>query len=109
MSKESCGPANLSRSSGGSGGAHVVPAKVFTVLHIDDEPNDTELLKAATRRAKTHFDLQNVEDGENAIAYLKGSGRFADRQRYPMPRLILLDLKMPRATGLEMLKWIRQH
>src|ERR1043165_3177141 len=86
---------------GGSGGARSAAAKVVTVLHIDDDPNDTELLRAATKRAKTHFDLQNVEDGEHAIAYLNGDGVYADRDRYPMPALILLDLKMPRATGME--------
>jgi CheY-like chemotaxis protein len=81
----------------------------MTVLHIDDDPNDTELLRAATRRAKTQFHLFNVEDGETAIAYLSGAGNYADRSRYPIPALILLDLKMPRATGLEILKWIREH
>src|SRR6266571_1533857 len=89
--------------------AELPAANVFTVLHIDDDPNDTELLRAATRRAEAHFDLQNVEDGEQAMAYLNGVAPFADRLRYPLPALILLDLKMPRATGLELLKWIRKH
>ena len=81
----------------------------LTVLHIDDDPNDTELLRAAARRAAAPFVLHNVEDGERAIAYLSGAGIYADRQRYQVPSLILLDLKMPRATGLEILKWIRSH
>ncbi len=79
------------------------------MLHIDDDPNDTELLRAATRRAEARFDLQNVEDGEHAMAYLSGVPPYADRLRYPLPSLILLDLKMPRATGFELLKWIRRH
>lgn len=79
------------------------------VLHIDDDPNDTELLRAAVRKASVPFLLQNVEDGEQAIAYLNGAGPYADRQRYPAPALILLDLKMPRATGFEVLVWIRNH
>jgi CheY-like chemotaxis protein len=88
--------------------AHAAPPEV-TVLHIDDDPNDTELLRAATRKAGTCFNLQNVEDGEMAIAYLSGADIYADRRLYPLPSLILLDLKMPRTTGLEMLAWIRKH
>ncbi len=79
------------------------------VLHIDDDPNDTALLQAAARSAKLGFRLHNVEDGEQAIAYLSGAGAYADRALYPLPSLILLDLKMPRATGFEVLKWIRAH
>jgi len=82
---------------------------VLTVLHIDDDPNDIELFRAATRRANAQFNLHNVADGDEAMAYLNGVGVYADRAQYPMPALILLDLKMPRATGLEVLKWIREH
>ncbi len=91
------------------GGARQAPTNVLTVLHIDDDPNDIELLRAATRRAKAHFNLHTVEDGDEAMAYLNGVGKYADRLLYPMPALILLDLKMPRATGLEILRWIREH
>lgn len=82
---------------------------LFTVLHIDDDPNDTELLRAAARRADVPFQLYNVEDGDQAMAYLKGLGNYRDRTLYPLPSLILLDLKMPRATGFEILAWIREH
>jgi CheY-like chemotaxis protein len=93
----------------GSGGARVAPDPFMTVLHIDDDPNDTELLQAATRQARLKLDLHNVEDGDKAMAYLNGVGPYANRALYPIPSLILLDLKMPRATGLEILKWIRRH
>ena len=94
---------------GGSGGAHLAPERLMSVLHIDDDPNDTELLRAATRHAKLKLELHNVEDGDKAIAYLNGLGPYANRAHYPLPSLILLDLKMPRATGFEILKWIRNH
>ena len=101
--------ANTAGLSGGSGGAHVIPKSAVTVLHIDDDPNDTALLQAATRKAGVPFLLRNVEDGEQAIAYLNGAGLYRDRTLFPLPSLILLDLKMPRATGFEILKWIRAH
>ncbi len=82
---------------------------MVTVLHVDDDPNDTELLRAAVRKAEVDFILHNVEDAEHAIAYLSGQGIYADRKRYHLPGLILLDLKMPRVTGFEVLKWIREH
>ena len=81
----------------------------LTVLHIDDDANDTALLQAATRKADLNLTLKNVEDFEQATAYLEGSGVYANRGAYPIPSLILLDLKMPRATGFEVLRWIRNH
>jgi CheY-like chemotaxis protein len=83
--------------------------QVFTLLHIDDDPNDTELFQAAARRAKVQFAVQNVTDAEQAMAYLSGRGRYADRRSFPLPSLVLLDLKMPRATGFDVLRWIRNH
>jgi len=81
----------------------------MTVLHIDDDPNDSELFQAAVLRAKARFLVQNVPDGEQAMAYLSGRGQYNDRKRFPLPTLVLLDLKMPRATGFDVLRWIRGH
>lgn len=83
------------------------PSPWLTVLHIDDDSNDTELLLAATVEAGVPFRLHNVIDAEQATAYLSGAGPFADRREFKMPSLILLDLKMPRSTGIELLRWIR--
>jgi CheY-like chemotaxis protein len=86
------------------------PAKEpLTVLHVDDDPNDTTLLRVACAKADVDFELQNIEDANEVIDYLSGAGKYADRTRYRMPGLVLLDMKMPRATGLEVLKWIRSH
>src|SRR5690349_9261852 len=84
---------------GGFGGAHSISPSTLTVLHIDDDPNDTALLQAAARKASADFQLQNVEDGEQAMAYLGGVGEYSDRRLYPLPSLVLLDLKMPKSTG----------
>lgn len=81
----------------------------MTVLHIDDDRNDAELFQAAARKANVSFSIHTVTDGEQAMAYLNGRGAYSDRLRYPRPALILLDLKMPRATGFEVLSWIRNH
>jgi CheY-like chemotaxis protein len=81
----------------------------LTVLHVDDDANDTALLQAAARKANLTFTLQNVEDFEQTMAYLNGEGVYSDRTRHPLPSLILLDLKMPRATGFEVLGWIRNN
>jgi CheY-like chemotaxis protein len=83
--------------------------RAVTVLHVDDDPNDTTLFQVACAKAAVDFELQNIEDGHEVIEYLSGQGKYADRTRYKMPSLVLLDLKMPKTTGLEILKWIRSH
>ena len=53
--------------------------------------------------------IQVASDGQQAIDYLQGVGKFADRQKFPLPSLVLLDLKLPYVMGLDVLKWIRQQ
>jgi CheY-like chemotaxis protein len=97
------------KSKGTQGAAAARRCPPPTVLHIDDDRNDTELFRAAARKANVQFSIRNVADADQAMAYLNGRGVYADRQIYPLPVLILLDLKMPRATGFEVLSWIRNH
>jgi CheY-like chemotaxis protein len=82
-------------------------AKMTTILHVEDDPNDTLLLEHACKKAGVIFDLQAVSDGDQAIAYLRGVNDFSDRNKYPLPKLILLDLKMPRLSGFDVLTWLR--
>jgi FOG: CheY-like receiver len=81
--------------------------KYFTVLLVEDDLNDIFLVKRAFKMARLATPLQVVTDGEEAIAYLKGEGRYADRDAHPLPKLIVMDIKMPRKTGFEVLEWIK--
>ena len=78
-----------------------------TILLVEDEPGDVLLIRRACRRANLSSPLQVVGDGEAAVAYLAGQDAYADRQQYPLPALVLLDLKLPRKSGLEVLAWLR--
>jgi len=79
------------------------------ILHVEDSEEDVFLLRYAFQRADIKTPVQVVEDGQQAIDYLAGIGKFADRQEFPLPCLVLLDLKLPHKMGLEVLEWIRQQ
>jgi CheY-like chemotaxis protein len=80
-----------------------------TILLVEDERNDVFLLQYAFESAGIANPVQVVEDGQQAIEYLAGNGKYADRAQYPMPCLVLLDLKLPVKTGHDVLRWIQQH
>ena len=80
-----------------------------TILLAEDDPDDVLLTQIALRKARLANPLQVVRDGEEAIAYLTGDGLYADRRQYPLPMLLLLDLKMPKVTGFEVLDWLRKQ
>jgi CheY-like chemotaxis protein len=79
------------------------------ILHVDDDPNDVVLMQHACLKAGLGLNLQGASDGDQALAYLRGAAPFTDRSRHPLPRLVLLDLKMPRLSGFEVLAWIRRR
>ena len=66
-------------------------------------------MQRAFEKARLANPLQVVRDGEEAIAYLSGAGDFADREAHPLPVIILLDLKLPRVSGFEVLEWLQNH
>jgi two-component system response regulator len=80
-----------------------------TILQVEDDPNDVFFLKHALKRAGVANPIRVVSDGREAMDYLKGAGRFSDREQFPLPGLVLLDLKLPHVMGLDVLKWIRRE
>ncbi len=81
----------------------------FLVLLADDSEDDGLLLEMAFGQLDRLRLLPRMYDGEQTIAYLRGDGRFADRRKYPLPDLLLLDLKMPRVDGFQVLEWLRMN
>jgi CheY-like chemotaxis protein len=79
------------------------------ILLVEDNPDHVMLILRAFRKGGLVNPVYVVNDGEQAIAYLGGQDKFANRTEYPLPSLILLDLKMPNKDGFEVLEWIRQQ
>jgi CheY-like chemotaxis protein len=77
------------------------------ILLAEDNPDDALIFKLMFKRAALPHALQVVEDGQQAIDWLSGKGIYSDRQKHPLPDVLLLDLKMPVKTGFEVLEWLR--
>ena len=81
--------------------------KPFSVLLVEDDDNDVVLVKHTFKKAQIDNPLQVVNDGEEAVEYLKGDGKYEDRERWPLPELIVMDIKMPRLSGFDVLEWLK--
>lgn len=79
------------------------------LFYAEDDAGFADLLQCSLKQGGFDHHVIHVTDGEKALAYLKGEGKFADREKYPLPGVALLDLKMPRVTGFEVLRWIREE
>jgi CheY-like chemotaxis protein len=79
------------------------------ILVAEDDPNDAFMLKRALKKAGILNPVQLVENGAQALEYLRGDGKYNDRAAYPFPGVIITDLKMPKVNGFEVLKWLKRH
>lgn len=75
------------------------------VLLVDDDDSCAILLRAAMQKVQVNYSLQYVSDGRDAMDYLSGIGKYQDREKYPTPSLVLLDLNMPSVNGFDVLRW----
>ncbi len=79
------------------------------LLVAEDDSNDVFIFKVAIKKATLPYQLHFVEDGGQAIDWFRGTGQYADRSQYPIPHVLITDLKMPRTSGFELLKWVRSQ
>jgi CheY-like chemotaxis protein len=81
----------------------------FAILQVEDREEDVQMFQRAFKEAGVTNPLNVVHDGQEAIDYLSGAREFADRDKYPLPCMVLLEWKLPGISGLEVLRWIRQQ
>lgn len=79
------------------------------MLLVEDEADDQFFVRHALKNASINLNLQILSRGDEGLAYLKGEGRYADREAFPLPTLIVLDIKLPRISGIEILAWLRKQ
>ena len=78
-------------------------------MYVEDEEDDALLMQMAFRRAGVGSALQVVGDGREAIKYLEGRNGYENRERHPMPRVLLLDLNLPDMSGFDVLEWLKAN
>jgi CheY-like chemotaxis protein len=79
------------------------------ILIAEDDENDAIILQTALRKAGFKNPFRFCRDGVDVLAYLRGEGRYDNRQEFPFPRILITDLKMPKMGGIEILKWLYHH
>jgi CheY-like chemotaxis protein len=85
-----------------------VEAERFVILLVDDDEVDVLMFRRAFAKAGFAYPLVIARRGQQALDYLAGTGEYGDRAKHPLPSYVLLDLKLPRVSGLDILSWMRQ-
>ena len=80
-----------------------------TILLVEDNEDDVFVMQRALKLARNSNPLQIVTDGQKALDYLSGEGDYADREKFPLPFIVFLDLKLPYIDGFEILTWMRSR
>jgi CheY-like chemotaxis protein len=80
-----------------------------SILLVEDNAFDVQLIESALSRTPGQINLIRVEDGDEAVDYLAGVAPFDDREKYPVPVTMLLDIKLPKRSGFEVLQWLRSQ
>ena len=79
------------------------------VLLVEDDTTDFRLIQRAFNKVSDGFQMFRLSDGDEVVAYLSGEGPYENRGAHPMPALVLLDIKLPRRSGFEVLQWLRRQ
>ena len=79
------------------------------VLLVEDDPSDFRLIQRAFQKLGNGFRMFRLSDGEEAVSYMSGDPPFDNRVMHPVPEVVLLDIKLPRRSGFEVLQWLRRQ
>src|SRR5689334_9421673 len=79
------------------------------VLLVEDDPADVRLIQRAFGKLQTSVPMTRLTNGDDAVAYLSGEAPYENRAAYPIPAVVLLDIKLPRRSGFEVLGWLRRQ
>lgn len=79
------------------------------ILLVEDDPNDQILIRRSFTKASTPIRIVVANDGDEALSYLTAAETSSDPEKYPLPRVVVLDLKLPSRSGIEVLTWVRRH
>lgn len=79
------------------------------ILLVEDDANDSFLLQRAFKRNGIDLPVHVCRDGEDAMEYLRAEKQYSDRDKFPFPRVLITDLKMPKCSGFDLLAWLQAH